>query len=191
MIEKERFHIVAVNNKGDAERFPAELSVDETLATLGANAICAADKQLSDLLFECGGFFWTTDQQIGVSITSFRRVFEDIALVILRPVPPHWNALAKPVCTCHVYGVQQQCQHSLFVESLGLPGIANPRNLHSDSASSRAPEGQSQSCRKASSCVVLCIAAALENRIGKHNTHRDSRLLIIGSLHTCFFKCIL
>ena len=92
------------------------------------------------------GFFWTTDQQIGVSITSFRRVFEDIAFVILRPLPPHWNALAKPVCTCHVYGVQQQCQHSLFVESLNLPGIANPRDFGNIPTARRAgrPKGKAK-----------------------------------------------
>ena len=54
VIENENFYIVAVNNKGDAERLPAEPGVDETLATLGANAIVAADTQLSDLLLECG-----------------------------------------------------------------------------------------------------------------------------------------
>ena len=71
----------------------------------------------------------TTTSKVAISIARFRELFEDIAFVILKPLPVSWQSLDKPVCTCHIYGVQQQCQHTLFVEGLPLTDITNPRNF--------------------------------------------------------------
>ena len=123
------FTVVALQNRGDAEHLPAALPVNADLAKSGAEAILAADDVLKELLLNAGVLHVTSQGIVNASVTSFKQMFEDIAYVIVRPLPAHWFFLQKPACTCHIFGIQQQCQHTLFVESLPLTGIIHTRNF--------------------------------------------------------------
>jgi hypothetical protein len=129
VLETATYFVVAVQNTHTQDELPAEVPVSAALARLGADAIHSSDRDLRRLLFEAEVFFLTSTGRVAISVSRFRNIFEDIAFVILKPLPASWQSLDKPVCTCHMYGVQQQCQHTLFVEGLPLPGIAHPRNF--------------------------------------------------------------
>ena len=115
---------------------PAQVNINARLARLGAAALFAADEELDRILFEGSVFFTTSVGSRAVSISSFRCMFESIAYVVVRGMPQRWQSLGKPVCTCHVFGVQQQCQHTLFIEGLGL--ATQPRDF-SDLPEQRRP----------------------------------------------------
>ena len=132
--------VVAMQNSAPAGVLPADVAVDERLARLGAAMLFSADGPLRDLLFEAGILFVTAGGSVSASTHMFEAVFENIAYVILSPLPVRWATLNKPVCTCHVYGVQQQCQHTLFVEGLQpqLPEVITRRDFNV-AFSTRAP----------------------------------------------------
>ena len=60
----------------------------------------ASDEQLQDLLFQAGILYVTAVSGVSACVSQFKAVFENIAYVILAPLPPRWVALQKPVCTC-------------------------------------------------------------------------------------------
>ena len=121
--------MVAVQNTAREGKLPADVEISEALARVGAETLFASGQNLRRLLFDANVFFLTSDSRVAISIAGFRELFEDIAFVIFAPLPASWQSLDRPVCTCHVFAVQQQCQHTLFVESLGLPRITHPRNF--------------------------------------------------------------
>jgi hypothetical protein len=123
------FTVVAVQNSARGDVLPAEVAVDQRLARLGARMIFASDAVLQTLLFESWILYCTEDGRVNTSLTTFCAVFEDIAYVILTPLPERWAVLEKPVCTCHIYGIQQQCQHSLFVEGMVPTFPLHPRDF--------------------------------------------------------------
>jgi hypothetical protein len=125
------FTVVAMQNSAREDTLPAEVAIDARLARLGARMLFAADSVLQGLLFEAGILYCTTGSAVNVSLSSFRAVFENIAYVILTPLPERWRVLGKPVCTCHIYGIQQQCQHSLFVEGMvpTFEQVSHPRDF--------------------------------------------------------------
>jgi hypothetical protein len=120
VIDHDDYQVVAVQNEMQDGVLPAQVNIDARLARLGAAALFAADEDLDGILFEAYVFFTTSVGSRAVSISSFRCLFESIAYVVVKGMPERWQSLEKPVCTCHIYGVQQQCQHTLFVEGLGL-----------------------------------------------------------------------
>lgn len=120
VIETAECQVVAVQNEMHGGVLSSQVVINADLARLGAAAPFVGDEHLDTILFEAGIFFTTSVRNRGVSIHIFRCLFEDVAYVVVKGFPARWNSLAKPVCTCHVYGVQQRCQQTLFVEGLGL-----------------------------------------------------------------------
>ena len=129
IFDTDAYHVVAIQNAAVQDSLPADVAVDARLARLGVAMLYAADNELIHLLHEAGIFFLTPTNHNAVSVSSFSAVFENIAYVILRLLPPRWEILSKPVCTCHVYGIQQQCQHTLFVEAFLVDSVACPRDF--------------------------------------------------------------
>ena len=141
------FDVVAVQNASAEDVLPAERAIAEQLAIQGAHMLFAGGTTLRKQLFEAGILYVTSQGSTAASMTQFKAVFEDIAYVVLRPHPTSWGmfddkarsfakhthtnfsflnrvcicVLRNPqeaMCTCHVFGIQQQCQHSFFVEGL-------------------------------------------------------------------------
>jgi hypothetical protein len=61
-------------------------------------------------------------------------IVSTVSLILPVLSRPHitWSCGCGPVCTCHVYGIQQQCQHTLFVEGLQppLPEVVTRRDFN-------------------------------------------------------------
>ena len=102
---------------------PAKAQLNKADAEVGAKMIFAGDEDLIRLLFEAGVLYVASTSQVCVSVSSFEKVFADIAYVIVDGCPEHWHTPTYPLCTCRIFGTQQQCQHTLVTAGLGLPGV--------------------------------------------------------------------
>ena len=140
----------SVQNAKLGDDLPAAVPICAETARLGAAAMFASDQALRKILFDANVFFLTSCSRVALSMARFRNVFEDIAYVLIRPQPQSWQSMDKPVCTCHIYAVQQQCQHTLFVEGLPIAGISHPRNFGEAPGQRRAgrPKGKSKATPK-------------------------------------------
>ena len=150
VFDTKSYLIVAVQNAKLGDDLPAAVPICAETARLGAAAMFASDQPLRKILFDANVFFLTSCSRVALSMARFRNVFEDIAYVLIRPQPQAWQSMDKPVCTCHIYAVQQQCQHTLFVEGLPIAGISHPRNFGEAPGQRRAgrPKGKSKAAPK-------------------------------------------
>ena len=130
--------VMTVGNACDGDTLPAQVTLDEAAATRGAKMLFQGGADLQELLFESGILYLSSTGDTGVSMTSFRKTFVEIAYVIVGYSFPLWKTLQNPLCTCRVHGVQQQCQHTLFAEMMGISGTKArdcgdaPQQLRSD-----------------------------------------------------------
>ena len=120
--------VVAVQHHSRGNSLPAIVDIDKKHAKAGAEALFAADESLKEALFGADVLFAATTGQVCVSVTKFKAVFSDIAYVTDadHPLRPHGNAY---MCTCNVYGLAQQCMHTLFVEGLDVTPQSRRRNF--------------------------------------------------------------
>ena len=112
--------VAAVQHKGTATQGPAECTIDDRLARIGAACLFASgNAELKSLLLDAGILYATTSGTVHVSLSQFRAVFVDIAYVIMNFHEDTWEWHDKHVCTCDTFGIAQQCSHTLLAE--GLP----------------------------------------------------------------------
>ena len=129
LFQTDSYRVVAVQNCCVDGCPAAKSPLNQRNAAFGVAAMHAHGESLNTILFEAGVFFRTTTNTVGISVSNFNAIFEDIAYVVLSPLPPNLESLNKPLCTCRIYGTQQQCQHTLFVEGPPLDDLPIPRDF--------------------------------------------------------------
>ena len=98
---------------------PHQRDVHVTQATRGAHMLFAGDSELRRLLIECGIVYQASTGNWCFSTTQFRSLSVDICYVIVPGPRDGVYFTDNLACTCSVYGLQQQCQHTIFVGGQG------------------------------------------------------------------------
>ena len=139
-------HIIAFSN-ATLEGLPsAQCPVDIERARLGIQMQTSGDETLRKLFFDTSIAYIATTGATTISVTEFKRTFEQIAYVFMPSVTRFCPDVLGPICTCRIFGRQQQCQHTLVAKALGLPFTTTPRTF-AQTTSARAkgrPKGKAK-----------------------------------------------
>ena len=143
------YTIVAVQDSKADDLPPAKVPINESRARIGAAMLEAAGKDLRKLLFGADIFYTASDQQVCVSITEAKLMFECIAYVLVGTHSGSWYPFQGAVCSCVLFGRYQQCQHLLFARGLNLPGLPIERFAEGPGTRKRGrPQGKTDPTQK-------------------------------------------
>ena len=107
-------------------------------------------ERLRDILFRAEILYVTGSGHVNVSLTAFRKYFINLAYVFLDERHPMRPLCRKPFCSCDIYGLAQQCMHTLYVQGLPVTDAAERRPF--GAAPTRQPRGRTPG----SSSRALC-----------------------------------
>ena len=107
-----------MSNKAVGDQLPAMVATVMRRAEQGAKTLFQEGEELKTSMIESGIVYVSTSGTPCVSLSNFRATFADIAHVIIGPRRTGWNNTLPAVCTCTIFGTQQQCHHFFFASSL-------------------------------------------------------------------------